>query len=167
MKCYVKDCKNETGKICRNCTLPVCDEHSDYAQLWFADKPVTTCYACQYKEVLLTMPRKGLRLRETLKNCLWALDSRYPDSVVEINKAVLGYQSFREDAYSPVRVLDLLQIYAPQVLYKPARLVVNAQECLIYLVERSQETPAFRIFCGEHPASQRSNTTERKIVTRV
>jgi hypothetical protein len=148
MKCYKKSCKYETDKRCRQCRVPICDEHSDFVQLWFAAEAVRTCYPCQSKENLLTMPRKGLKLNEILKNCLWALDSRYPKSVVGINKAVPGHQDFWADACGPVGMLELLQIHAPQALDAPAYLMIDAQECSICLLVRSQEIPAFWISCG-------------------
>ncbi len=155
MKCQLKDCKRETDKRCRNCGVAVCDEHSEDFHLWFNDTPERTCYACQLKTDLLTMPRKGLRLNEMLKNCLWALDSRYPDSMVEINQAVLSHQSFWTDARSPVRMLELLHIHAPQILDAPACLVINAQESAIYLEGESREIPAFWIYCGDCTPSHR------------
>jgi len=154
MKCYAKGCKHETDKRCRQCRVPICDEHSDYVHLWFTAEPVRTCYPCQHKEILLTMPRKGLKLNEILKNCLWALDSRYPKGGVGINEAVLGHQGFWADTCSPVRLLELLHMHAPQVLDAPACLVIDAQECSIYLLECSQEIPAFWISCGAGTSSQ-------------
>ncbi len=158
MKCYMKGCKHETDKRCRYCRAPVCDEHSDYVQLWFTTEPVRTCYACQYKENMLNMPEKGLKLHEILKNCLWALDSRYPNSIVTINKAVLRHKSFLAGTYSPVHMVELLHIHTPQVLDAPACLVINAQECSIYLLEYSPEIPAFWISHGEGTSSQRKAT---------
>lgn len=156
MKCYT--CKQETDKRCRHCRAPVCDKHSDYVQLWFTTEPVRTCYTCQYKENILNMPGKGLKLHEILKNCLWALDSRYPDSVVSINEAVLDHQGFLADTCSPVHMIELLRIHAPQVLDAPACLVINAQECSIYLLEHSPEIPAFWISYGRSVSSQRKAT---------
>ena len=155
MKCHVKDCKRGIDRRCRNCGVAVCNEHSEDFHLWFTEKPERTCYPCQLKTDLLTIPRKGLKLNEILKNCLWALDSRYPDSMVEINQAVLGNQNFWTDACSPVRMLELLHIHAPLVLDAPACLVINAQESAVYLVEESQEIPAFWISCGDCTPWQR------------
>ncbi len=91
----------------------------------------------------------SMKLNEILKNCLWALDNRYPDSVVTINKAVLRHRSFSASTYSPVHMVELLQIHDPQILDAPACLVINAQECSIYLLEHSEEIPAFWISCEE------------------
>jgi hypothetical protein len=88
-----------------------------------------------------------MQLNELLKICLLALASRYPDSVVEINEAVLGQQSYRSEACSPLRLIELLQINAPQVLISPASVVIDAQKSEIYLIEQSEEIPAFWIYC--------------------
>jgi len=164
MMCSMKDCKRETDTRCSHCLAPVCDEHSNDAQLWFTHGPVQMCYICQSKEKLLHMPRKGMRLNETLKNCLWALDSRYPRSIVDINEAILSYPDCRAGASSPVGVIAYLQDHVPQILDMPTRLVVNEQECSIYLLECSQEIPAFGISCGGWAASQRRQQNGRETV---
>jgi hypothetical protein len=43
----------------------------------------------------------------------------------------------------------LFQNTSPQLLQAKARLEVTAQRKGIYLLERSEEVPAFRVFCGE------------------
>jgi|SRR5215469_799888 len=157
MKCHMKDCKRETATRCWNCWAPVCNEHSDEAQLWFTSKAEQMCYLCWLKVDLLTMHRKGLKLNEILKNCLWSLASRYPRSIVAINDAVYGPQSSWANACSPIQMFELLHIHAPQLLDTPACLVINAQESAIYLLEMSQEIPTFWISCGRCTSSQREN----------
>lgn len=95
-----------------------------------------------------------MQLNELLKICLLALASRYPDSTVDINEAVLGKQSYWSEACSPLRLIELLQINAPEVLIAPASLVIDAQESEIYLIERSEEIPAFWIYCEGCPTSE-------------
>lgn len=97
-----------------------------------------------------------MQLHEILKNCLWALDSRDPQSVLDINEAVLGPQRFLASACPPSQVIELLQINTPQVLYAPARIVIDQQEQAIYLLEHSQETPAFWIRPGGSVAALRA-----------
>jgi hypothetical protein len=157
MKCHVKDCKCETATRCWNCWAPVCYQHSDDVQLWFTGKPVRTCYPCWLKVDLLAIPRKGLKLNEILKNCLWSLDKRYPSSTVAINDIVYSLQISWANACSPIQMFEVLLIHAPQVLEAPACLVINAQESAIYLLEESQEIPAFWISCGRHVPVQREN----------
>ena len=167
MKCQVNACKRQADKRCWNCGVVVCDQHGEDFHLWFTDTPGRICYPCRLKTDLLTTPRKGLKLNEILKNCLWALDSRYPDSVVKINQAVLSQQGLWTGPCSPIRMLVLLYFHAPQVLDAPACLVINAQESAIYLVEESQEIPAFWISCsGCTPSHQETRQTTAASVNR-
>lgn len=96
-----------------------------------------------------------MKLHEPLKVCLLSLASRYPQSVVEINEAVLGHLSFWTEACSPLRLLEVLESYTPQLLQAPACIEVDAAQSVIYLVGPSEETPAFWIYCGGCTPSQR------------
>jgi Ala-tRNA(Pro) deacylase len=89
-----------------------------------------------------------MQLNEILKNCLLALASRYPESVVKSNEDMLGHYTFLVQTSLPLQVLALLQAYAPQTLETPARLILNEQEQAIYLLDQSQQMPVFRIRCG-------------------
>lgn len=98
---------------------------------------------------------KKMQLNEMLKICLLALASRYPHCVVDLNEAVLGHQSYWSNACSPASLIDLLQINAPQILNAPASMMIDAQHSEIYLVEQSEEMPAFWIYCEGYTPSQR------------
>lgn len=97
-----------------------------------------------------------MKLHEMLKICLLALASRYPESVVEINKALPGSQTFCVEACTPVEMLELLQIHVPRLLRVPACLVIDAGQSAIYLVEQSQQVPAFWVYRGRCSPSQRA-----------
>jgi Ala-tRNA(Pro) deacylase len=90
-----------------------------------------------------------MQLDEILKNCLLALASRYPESMVSRNEAMLDHDNFLAQTYLPLQILALLQVHAPQVLNAPARLVLEEGEHAIYLLDRSEHTPVFRIRCGK------------------
>src|SRR5436309_6021823 len=90
-----------------------------------------------------------MKLNENIRLCLLALASRHPDSRISINEEVVGVQSTQAKEYSPFGVIELLQRSMPHVLDAPACLVLDAQERVIYLVEQSQQTPAFRIHYQE------------------
>jgi hypothetical protein len=90
-----------------------------------------------------------MKLNDNLQICLLALASRCPNSTMDINEEVLGFQSDKTEGYTPSELIELLQHTHLQVLHAPARLVVDAQEKSIYLVEYSQETPAVRPHCRE------------------
>lgn len=111
--------------------------------------------ADQYKVSEQEKGRKVMDFNEILKICLLAVASRYPESVVDVNEILLGHHNFWTDACPPLQLLELLQIRAPELLRAPARLVMNQHESVIYLVEQSQETPAFWIYCGGRTPSQR------------
>ncbi len=84
-----------------------------------------------------------MKLHENLQVCLLAIAARYPESTLDINKEVLRTQSLQTQHCTPVELMERLQSHAPQLLHAPAQLVVDAQECAIYLVEQSQHIPAF------------------------
>jgi hypothetical protein len=72
--------------------------------------------------------RTTMKLNEIFKICLLALASRYPTSIVDINETVLGHLSFWSEACSPLRLIELLQINAPQLLDAHACLVIDQQK---------------------------------------
>jgi hypothetical protein len=97
---------------------------------------------------LSTFP-PSLQLNENLQICLLALATRYPQHLVDINEAVLGSQPFRAQGWRAADLIEWLKSTAPELLQATARLEVNSQRRGIYLLERSEETPAFWIHCGE------------------
>jgi hypothetical protein len=84
-----------------------------------------------------------MKLHENLQICLLAIAARYPESTLDINEEVLRPQSLQIQRCTPGELMERLQSHAPQLLQSSAQLVVDAQECAIYLVEQSQHTPAF------------------------
>lgn len=97
-----------------------------------------------------------MKLNEILKICLLALASRCPGSVVEINEDVLGHPMFWVETIHPLEALELLRSHAPALLQAPARIVIDAQESVIYLIDRSEEMPAFWIYCGGYSSKKHS-----------
>jgi hypothetical protein len=96
-----------------------------------------------------------MQLNENLQICLLALTSRYPENVVDINEDILEPQRLGTDGWRALDILELLQSTHPEVLQTKARLVLDSQECSIYLVDQSEETPALCIHCeGKIPPSQ-------------
>ncbi len=102
-----------------------------------------------------------MKLNEKLKICLLALESRHPKSFVEINEVVLGHLSFLPGACTPSGVVELLETNAPHLLHAPACLVIDAQRSELYLVEQSQEVPAFWIYCEGCPSSPLEKQMQR------
>ena len=60
-------------------------------------------------------------------------------------------------------MLELLHIYAPRFLQVPACLVIDAGQSAIYLVEQSQQVPAFWVYCAGCTSLQRA----KKLATSV
>jgi hypothetical protein len=105
-----------------------------------------------------------MKLNENLQICLLAIASRYPDSTLDINQGVLGPQSFQTEKCSSLDLMERLQSHAPQLLHTPAQLVVDAQERAIYLVEQSQQTPAFWIRYRERTQEEEIASLRRENV---
>jgi hypothetical protein len=109
-----------------------------------------------------------MRLNETLKHCLLALASRYPKSRVDVNQNMPGLLGLLVDAWlppcSPVVMIELLQTYAPEMLGKPACLVIDGQNHAIYLLEQLQERPAFWIHDRIGRTMLRKESLERSLL---
>lgn len=101
-----------------------------------------------FQAVLPSYP-PSLRLNESLRICLLALASRYPHHFVDINEEVLGPQSVRAEGWRASDLIELLQSTAPELLHEEACLEVTVQRKGIYLIKRSEQTPAFWVHCGE------------------
>ena len=89
-----------------------------------------------------------MELHEILNICLLALESRYPGCVIEMNGCLLGHSSSWEEARAPGEISKRLHLHAPQLLLAPALLVINSAKSAIYIIEVSEEEPAFRVYCG-------------------
>jgi len=90
-----------------------------------------------------------LQLTEKLQLCLLALANRYPHHSVNINEEILGPQTLGAEGWRAADLIELLQNTSPQLLQAKARLEVTAQRKGIYLLELSEEVPAFWVYCGE------------------
>ncbi len=96
-----------------------------------------------------------MQLNENLQICLLALTSRYPENVVDINEDILEPQRLGTDGWRALDIIELLQSTHPEVLQTKAWLVLDSQECSMYLVDQSEEKPALRIHCeGKIPPYQ-------------
>jgi hypothetical protein len=108
-----------------------------------------------------------MELHEMLKLCLLALDSRCPESVVEVNETLLGHPGFGGEACVPTAMLELLCLHAPELLLTPACLMIDQGQGAIYLVERSEREPAFWVSCGGCTPSQRAKRPRSQLAIRV
>ena len=90
-----------------------------------------------------------MHLNENLEICLLALASRYPGCLVEINEAVLARADLWQEDCTAEEALQRLLSRRPKFLQAPARLEINDQS-VIYLLDRSEELPAFQIYSGKN-----------------
>ena len=105
-----------------------------------------------------------MELHELLNICLLALESRHPACVVEVNETLLGGPDWWGEASGPGEMREVLRQRAPHLLLAPARLVVDAAQSAIYLVERSEEEPAFWVYCGGCTPAQRARQQASRLV---
>jgi hypothetical protein len=112
-----------------------------------SQRSVESSFDVLYASFFQTAP--SLRLTESLRICLLALASRYPDHIIDINEQVLGPQSLGTSGWRASDLIELFQSTAPEVLQAQARLEVNSQGKGIYLLEQSEQTPALWIHCGD------------------
>jgi hypothetical protein len=97
-----------------------------------------------------------LKLNETLKICLLALASQYPDCLVEMNQAVLDLTDVSKGDCTAEQALEQLQVHAPHLLQERACLLIDEKQAIsnIYLLDRSEALPAFQLYCGKDPCKQ-------------
>ncbi len=91
----------------------------------------------------------SLQLNEKLQLCFLALANRYPYHCITINEEILGPQTLGAEGWRAEDLIELLQNTSPQLLKAKARLEVTGQRKGIYLLERSEDVPAFWVYCGE------------------
>lgn len=88
-------------------------------------------------------------LYESLQFCLLALESRCPRHIVNINEEVLGPQSLGAEGWTAPDLIELFQNTYPLLLVERALLEVNCRCKAIYLLESSEQIPAFWVYIGE------------------
>jgi hypothetical protein len=95
----------------------------------------------------------AMQLEDRLSICLLALESRYPEHVIDVNREVLSLASVSASGWSVSEIIEYVGQRNPTLLSEMARLVVDPQCSEIYLVERSETTPAFVVHCrGKIPS---------------
>jgi hypothetical protein len=102
-----------------------------------------------------------MRFDEMLQICLLALENRYPDCVIEGNKAVLSELALPDEAIASSQMFEFLQASAPHLLQAPARMIVDEQQSNIYLLAISEEQPAFRLYCEGCSSHQRAKQWQK------
>lgn len=98
-----------------------------------------------------------MKLIDKLRICLLALESRYPGHVVDINPTVLGVQHTGAVCWPAQDIVEYLELAAPHLLNETASLVIDIQRSEIFLLERSEESPAFIVHCRGRVPGRRSS----------
>ncbi len=94
-----------------------------------------------------------MQLEDRLKICLLALESRYPEHVIDVNQELLSLSGASASGWSVSEIIEYVEQKNPTILSAMARLVVDSQCSEIYLVEQSEKTPAFVVHCrGKIPS---------------
>ena len=88
-----------------------------------------------------------MQLEDRLKICLLALESRYPEHVIDVNQELLPLLGVSNSGWSASEIIEYVEQRNPTILSEMARLVVDPQRREIYLVERSETAPAFVVHC--------------------
>ena len=88
-----------------------------------------------------------MQLEDRLKICLLALESRYPEHVIDVNQELLPLSGMNASGWSASKIIEYVEQRSATILSEMARLVVDLQRREIYLVERSETTPAFVVHC--------------------
>lgn len=109
-----------------------------------------------------------MQLNENIQICLLALASRYPESIIDINEAVLGPQPLGAEGWRVQDILELFQTTTPHVLHTKATLVLNEQESMLYLVDvdPQKHLPALRIHCHGKISPSQGDMRSRQLVHR-
>ncbi len=104
------------------------------------------------------------KLDESLQISLLAVASRYPGSLVEINKDLLNRSDPWEGLCTVEQVLEHLQVHAPQLLQAPACLLIDDGQA-IYLLDRSQEVPTFNLHSGRSDGRPYQHGLHEPVIT--
>ena len=88
-----------------------------------------------------------MQLEDRLKICLLALESRYPEHVINVNQELLAIAGDSARGWLVSEIIGYLEQTNSAVLHKMARLVIDPQCSEIYLIEQSEAMPAFIVHC--------------------
>jgi len=99
-----------------------------------------------------------MHLHDNLQVCLLALASRYPESLIENNSDVIGAHASYPGCRTTQETIIWLQRTEPALLKEKASLVIDEQRHVIYLTDRNDQTPAYRIhYRGKMSAHTETN----------
>ncbi len=95
-----------------------------------------------------------MRFNERLQICVLALAHRHPHHTVDLDEGVLGPPSKSATGWTALDLIDQLHKTRPDLLEAQARLILDGQQCAIFLIDVSLQRPAFQIHCrGRVPSA--------------
>ncbi len=93
-----------------------------------------------------------MELHDTLRICLLAVESRYPDHSIQINMPLFDPLDVCSDCWTVQEFIALLEDRAPPLLLESVHLVIDGQASVIYLAEGADQIPALWLHCyGKRP----------------
>ena len=88
-----------------------------------------------------------MHLHDKLQICLYALENRYPDHIVDINASLIEAKGMPLAGWKVPEIVEILLMIAPQLLQTDATMIIDYDECAIYLPAISECTPLCTIHC--------------------
>lgn len=86
-------------------------------------------------------------LYDKLQICLYALENRYPNHIVDINADLVKSKEIPLAGWKVPEIVEILLMIAPHLLQADAIMVLDYDECAIYLPAISERTPLCTIHC--------------------
>jgi hypothetical protein len=108
-------------------------------------------------------------LHDVLQICLLALASRYPDHTLDMNETLPDFQcSFGAEGWTALDMIEMLESTRPELLQRPAYLIIDTQKSEIYVSELSLHIPALMIHCrGKIPCCQGNVATRQRALSEL
>ncbi|GCE11616.1 hypothetical protein [Tengunoibacter tsumagoiensis] len=86
-------------------------------------------------------------LHDNLQVCLYALESRYPNHLVDINPGIIQTKGAALAGRRAAEVVKMLAMTTPHLLEAPAEMIIDHGACAIYLPHLSTTIPLCIIHC--------------------
>ncbi|GCF08687.1 hypothetical protein [Dictyobacter arantiisoli] len=86
-------------------------------------------------------------LHDNLQVCLYALESWYPNHIVDINSEIIKSSEIPLVGWKASEGIKILAMMAPQLLEARAEMIISHGECAIYLPDISATIPLCIIHC--------------------
>lgn len=88
-----------------------------------------------------------MHLIDKLQICLYALENRYPNHIVDINAGLIESKGIPLAGWKVPEIVEILSMTVPHLLQTDAVMIIDYDECAIYLPAISERTPLCTIHC--------------------